>query len=151
MGLCWLLLGWGSSGLISSLPWPVASPCLSHGCHSATTVPRRGVPCCERKDSAVRVAFPELREHFQGAARLLVLPVCFAKSRGAPGSRCRVLQEAAVMPLWMAGAGFDLALWPLSLAYPGSCSISSIASSCLCQRRRGGSCRARSCCLAANK
>lgn len=83
--------------------------------------------------------------------RLLVLAVCFARSSGAPGSRCQVLQEAAAMPLWMAGAGFDLALWPLSLAYPGSCSISSIASSCLCQRRRGGSCRARSCCLAANK
>lgn len=88
VGLCWLLLGWGSSGLISSLPWPVASPCLSHGCHSATTVPRRGVPCCERKDSDVRVAFPELREHFQGAATKAFGPRCvLCQEQRCPGQQ----------------------------------------------------------------
>lgn len=53
VGRCWLLLGSGGSGIA-----------LPHGCHSAATVPSRGVPCCEQKDSAVRLTFPELREHF---------------------------------------------------------------------------------------
>lgn len=44
------------------------------------------------------------------------------------------------MPPCMAEIGFvpDLAkLWPLSLAHPGSCSLSSIASSC-CARAEDG-------------
>lgn len=153
VGCCWLLLGSGGCGLFISLPWVSVS--RWHGpatrCHSAATEPRRGVPRCERKDSAVPLAFAELRERFQGAAKLLVsfcaLPRA-AVSQAMPGAAGCCCDASLHGRDWLCpGPGQTVAAvtgpsW-LLLAFLHRLQL-------LCQSR-GWSCRVRFCCLAANK